>query len=112
MSTLLPFRALRPRPSDAATIAAVPYDVVSTEEARQYESRHAAARKDFDELCQVAREVGADPRNADLRYKAGVILCRNGHPEIGMQWFRSALVENPNHQAALKALNEVRLRPR
>jgi tetratricopeptide (TPR) repeat protein len=83
-----------------------------TEEARQYESRHAAARKDFDELCQVAREVGADPRNADLRYKAGVILCRNGHPEIGMQWFRSALVENPNHQAALKALNEVRLRPR
>ena len=34
MATLQPFRALRPRPADAAQIAAVPYDVVSTEEAR------------------------------------------------------------------------------
>lgn len=34
MATLYPFRALRPRPSVAAAIAAVPYDVVSTEEAR------------------------------------------------------------------------------
>ena len=34
MSTLVPFRALRPRPSDAARIAAVPYDVVTTDEAR------------------------------------------------------------------------------
>ncbi len=34
MATLIPFRALRPRPADAARIAAVPYDVVNTEEAR------------------------------------------------------------------------------
>ncbi len=34
MSTLHPFRALRPRPADAARIAAVPYDVLNTEEAR------------------------------------------------------------------------------
>ena len=34
MALLHPFRALRPRPSQAAAIAAVPYDVVSTEEAR------------------------------------------------------------------------------
>ena len=34
MATLYPFRALRPCPSDAARIAAVPYDVVTTEEAR------------------------------------------------------------------------------
>jgi uncharacterized protein (DUF1015 family) len=34
MATLYPFRALRPRPADAAGIAAVPYDVVNTEEAR------------------------------------------------------------------------------
>ncbi len=35
MAGLFPFRALRPRPADAAGIAAVPYDVVSTDEARQ-----------------------------------------------------------------------------
>jgi uncharacterized protein (DUF1015 family) len=33
MAALFPFRALRPRPADAAQIAAVPYDVVSTSEA-------------------------------------------------------------------------------
>ena len=34
MATLYPFRALRPIPSAAAAIAAVPYDVVDVEEAR------------------------------------------------------------------------------
>ena len=34
MAKLYPFRALRPRPEHAAQVAAVPYDVVSTDEAR------------------------------------------------------------------------------
>jgi uncharacterized protein (DUF1015 family) len=34
MATVRPFRALRPRPVDAPRMAAVPYDVVTTEEAR------------------------------------------------------------------------------
>src|SRR5215471_17184543 len=34
MATLYPFRALHPNAADAARIAAVPYDVVSTDEAR------------------------------------------------------------------------------
>jgi uncharacterized protein (DUF1015 family) len=34
MARLFPFRALRPRPEEAARIAAVPYDVVTTDEAR------------------------------------------------------------------------------
>jgi uncharacterized protein (DUF1015 family) len=34
MATLHPFRALRPAPDSAAAIAAVPYDVVSSDEAR------------------------------------------------------------------------------
>src|SRR5438094_243088 len=34
MATLQPFRALRPKPEAAARIAAVPYDVVNTDEAR------------------------------------------------------------------------------
>jgi uncharacterized protein (DUF1015 family) len=35
MARLFPFRALRPKPDLAASIAAVPYDVVSTDEARE-----------------------------------------------------------------------------
>jgi uncharacterized protein (DUF1015 family) len=34
MATIAPFRALRPTPAAAARVAAVPYDVVSTEEAQ------------------------------------------------------------------------------
>lgn len=34
MASVHPFRALRPKPDEAAKIAAVPYDVVSTDEAR------------------------------------------------------------------------------
>jgi uncharacterized protein (DUF1015 family) len=34
MAVVHPFRALRPRPTDAAHVAAVPYDVVNTDEAR------------------------------------------------------------------------------
>ena len=34
MATLIPFRAVHPRSADAARVAAVPYDVVSTDEAR------------------------------------------------------------------------------
>jgi uncharacterized protein (DUF1015 family) len=34
MATLVPFRALRPTPTSAARVAAVPYDVVNAEEAR------------------------------------------------------------------------------
>jgi len=34
MSAIFPFAALRPTPTAAAAVAAVPYDVVNTEEAR------------------------------------------------------------------------------
>jgi uncharacterized protein (DUF1015 family) len=34
VASLRPFRALRPKPSDASAVAAVPYDVVNTDEAR------------------------------------------------------------------------------
>jgi uncharacterized protein (DUF1015 family) len=60
MAKLFPFRALRPAPDAAATIAAVPYDVVSTEEAR------ALAADNPNSFLRVSRaEIelppGADP---------------------------------------------------
>jgi uncharacterized protein (DUF1015 family) len=38
MASVFPFRALRPTPEAAASVAAVPYDVVTTDEARQLAS--------------------------------------------------------------------------
>jgi uncharacterized protein (DUF1015 family) len=40
MASLIPFRALRPAPDAAAEVAAVPYDVVTTEEARRLADGH------------------------------------------------------------------------
>jgi len=40
MAALFPFRALRPEPAVASDVASVPYDVVSTEEARQLAAGH------------------------------------------------------------------------
>jgi uncharacterized protein (DUF1015 family) len=40
MASLIPFRALRPAPDVAAEVSAVPYDVVTTEEARHLADGH------------------------------------------------------------------------
>ena len=40
MAILIPFRALRPEPSAAPTVASVPYDVVNTAEAREIANGH------------------------------------------------------------------------
>ena len=70
MATLHPFRALRPRPADAARIAAVPYDVVDTDEAR------ALARGNPLSFLHVSRaEIdlpsGTDPHSDAVYERAG-----------------------------------------
>ena len=86
MALIHPFRALRPTPENAAAVSAVPYDVVSTEEAREladgnplsflhvsrseidlpphvdpYSSEvYATARKNFDALRRAAPLVAED----------------------------------------------------
>jgi len=59
MATLQPFRALRPKPADAARIAAVPYDVVSTDEAR------ALADENPQSFLRVSRPELELPEGAD-----------------------------------------------
>ena len=70
MSTILPFRALRPEPAQAAAVAAVPYDVVDAAEAR------ALAADDPLSFLRVSRpEIelpeDTDP-HADIVYATGV----------------------------------------
>jgi uncharacterized protein (DUF1015 family) len=70
MATLKPFRALRPKPADAPRIAAVPYDVVSTDEAR------ALAEGNPLSFLRVSRPelelpAGTDPYADDVYERAG-----------------------------------------
>jgi uncharacterized protein (DUF1015 family) len=69
MANLYPFRALRPRPADAAGVAAVPYDVVSTSEAR------ALAEGNPLSFLRVSRAeielpAGTDPYSKDVYDRA------------------------------------------
>ena len=67
MASLHPFKALRPAPQSAAEVAAVPYDVVSTEEARQLAEGHPLS------FLHVSRaELGLSPDTdpyADVVYE-------------------------------------------
>jgi len=69
MSTLIPFRALRPTPADAARIAAVPYDVVSTEEARALAHGNPLS---FLRVSRAELELpnGTDPYSDDVYTRA------------------------------------------
>jgi uncharacterized protein (DUF1015 family) len=69
MATVAPFRALRPRPADAAEIAAVPYDVVSTEEARALAESHPLS---FLRVSRAEIELppGADPYSDEVYARA------------------------------------------
>lgn len=69
MASIHPFRALRPAPESAASVSSVPYDVVSTEEARQL-----AAGNPLSFLRVTRSEIdlpaGTDPYAADVYAKA------------------------------------------
>ncbi len=67
MASVFPFRALRPKPDAAASVAAVPYDVVTTDEARQLASGNSLS------FLHVSRpELGLPPETnpyADVVYQ-------------------------------------------
>ena len=62
MATIRPFNALRPQAERAAQVAAVPYDVVNTEEARG-----SGGRKSLEFFARVAAGNRFAGRHADLQ---------------------------------------------
>jgi uncharacterized protein (DUF1015 family) len=69
VARLQPFRALRPRPADAARVAAVPYDVVSTDEARALANGNPLS---FLHVSRAEIELppGIDPYSAEVYERA------------------------------------------
>ena len=83
MASLHPFRALRPVPERAADVSSVPYDVVSTEEARQI-----AAGNPLSFLHVTRSEIdlppGTDPYDAEVyaRARANFDALRRSAPLV------------------------------
>ena len=69
MATLQPFRAMRPTPSTAARIAAVPYDVVSVDQARALAADNPLS---FLRVSRAELELppGTDPYSAAVYHRA------------------------------------------
>ena len=72
MATLLPFQALRPTPQTAPLVAAVPYDVVSTDEARALAAGNALSFLHVSR-AEIDLPAGTDPY-ASAVYEAAA--CR------------------------------------
>src|SRR3954452_6402131 len=83
MAVIRPFRALRPAREAAAAVSSVPYDVVSTDEAR-----HLAASNPLSFLHVTRSEIdlppGTDPYSADVyaRAKANLASLRTAAPLV------------------------------
>jgi uncharacterized protein (DUF1015 family) len=79
MATLHPFRALRPNSANASRIAAVPYDVVSTDEARALADGNPMSFLRVSR-AEIELPAGTDPY-ADAVYKKAAdnfAALRNG----------------------------------
>jgi uncharacterized protein (DUF1015 family) len=90
MAIVKPFRALRPKPGLAAHIASVPYDVVTTEQARQLTKGN-----ELSFLHIIRPEIDLDPgiglyedavyeqaSRHFQQFKAKEILHQDGHPKL------------------------------
>ena len=89
MAALYPFRALRPRPADAAQVAAVPYDVVSTDEARALADgnplsflRVSRAEIELPPATDPLRRRGVRARAAEFRAAEGTALVVEAEPSV------------------------------
>ena len=80
MTDIRPFRALRPTTELAGTIAALPYDVQSTAEAREIVSANKLSFLAIDEPV-VNFPAGTDPFDLNVYLKAGALL--DAHETFG-----------------------------
>ena len=71
MAQLHPFRALRPAPENAHAVSSVPYDVVSTDEARQLASGNPLS------FLHVSRaEIDLPPQAQPITKYANLLFSR------------------------------------
>src|SRR3954452_5938419 len=69
MALIQPFRALRPTPENAAAVSSVPYDVVSTDEARALASGNPLSFLHVTR-AEIDLPAGTDPYSAQVYAKA------------------------------------------
>jgi len=77
-----------------------------TNEAREQLGLASNAQKALVRAKHLVRKLPLDPRNVDLRYEIGCIYLTYGDAQVGVNWLRSVLYFDANHQGARKTLAE------
>jgi tetratricopeptide (TPR) repeat protein len=75
-------------------------------EAETYEARSAQIDRDLQRLAQLCEQMGQNPNDVDLPYQAGMICLRNGQKAEARRWFRNVLQRQPQHDGALRGLED------
>jgi predicted Zn-dependent protease len=74
------------------------------DDARRCLARQKQLDADLLRLQELARLITASPRDAALRYEAGVICLNHGREAEGLRWLAGALRVAPAHRPAHEAL--------
>jgi tetratricopeptide (TPR) repeat protein len=76
------------------------------DQVRQAEERWRQCDQDLRQAGQLARRIGEQPWDPDLRQKLGELFLRNGQETEGLRWLHSALQIRPDHQPTHRTLAE------
>lgn len=76
------------------------------DDAEREMERWRELEKHLNRLYDLAREIVANPHDAELRFEIGVLLCKQGKEQESFAWLTSALRCDPNHRGAHKAMAE------
>ncbi len=76
------------------------------EAAREHAEYVADAQAALQRADKLTVQVSQHPNDIEARYEIGMIYLRYAVPERGIQWLKSVLNYDPNHQAATRALKE------
>jgi tetratricopeptide (TPR) repeat protein len=77
------------------------------EEAQKVKARVTKIIEDLQLLHDATKQVMAAPGDPEWRYRAGMILLRNGQTEEGRRWLLSALEIDPKHGPTHAALADL-----
>lgn len=76
------------------------------EEVQQVEERWRRCDQDLRQAGLLARRIGEQPWDPDLRQQLGELFLRNGRNTEGLRWLHSALEIRPDHLASHRTLAE------
>jgi tetratricopeptide (TPR) repeat protein len=102
-------KALAARPHDRAALYALSQCLRNQgrhDEARKHQQEADRVRADEQRMGELMRQALDSPEDADVRCEVGRVFLRNSMAEDGVRWLRSALVHDPWHPGAHRALAE------